>query len=423
MRALAFALSFALLCPTLVRAQDDEPVTVDEAGLVSTTLVDVPLAEALLQLAEAADVSLVLPATTLEWVDLRVTARLRSVPLPAAFDLLLKVCGVKGRLETAGDTKVLLVDLSPQEALALAQLELSHAEVVAHRAELQARLAERELDLRRLQDEEEEDEDGEDDEDDVDDEMNEDGHQHHGPVHGDDGEWEEEEEETERDEDEGHRGEQRDEDEDSSMAPAPDREIDQAEVERAIARGQARARDGDEGAIEDFDEALRLDPDSAAALVSKAALLIARQELEAARACLERALAIDPANAEAYFQRGVLHLKARPRQYQLALDDLSRVIALDPAHRDAYFYRALAFHDQKRWDDCLADLERSLLPGEGGARLRDVTLVRGHTHYQRREWEAARQAYDEYLQLALPGSLVIPKVKTRLAEVRAALGE
>lgn len=328
MRALAFALSLALLCPTAVRAQDDEPVAVDEAGLVTMTLVDVPLAEALMQLADTADVSLVLPASTLEWVDLRVTARLRAVPLATAFDVLLKVCQLEGHFETAGETQVLLVDLSAEQALAMAQLELRHAEVVAHRAELQARVVERELDLRRLQEEEEdEDEDGEEEDENDEEQMDEDGHDHRrGPVQGDDGDWDEGEDE---DEDEDERGEQLDEDEESSMAPLP-------APRAAIVTPDARA--ASEAAVRD------------------AAQQTQARDWRGAIESLTRAVELDPTRAQSHFDRGTLRL--RTGAFVPGVLDLSRAVQLDPALGDPLFNRAYQLSGMVDLDQLRPELDR-----------------------------------------------------------------
>lgn len=191
-----------------------------------------------------------------------------------------------------------------------------------------------------------------------------------------------------------------------------------------LVRGRLRAIDGDDQAIQDFDEVLRIEPGNARALTNKAALLIARQEFDNARACLDLAITTDRELAEAHFQRGLVYLKQRPRQYQLAIDDLSKAIELKAQFADAYFYRACAFHDMKQWDQCIDDLAKaeSQRKDEGrGLHVREIYLMRGHCLYYKREWRDALETYNAYLGMALPGTKAIEKVKARIPELEKAI--
>lgn len=190
-----------------------------------------------------------------------------------------------------------------------------------------------------------------------------------------------------------------------------------------LVRGRLRAREGDDQAIPDFDEVLRLEPGNARALTNKAAVLIARQEFDNARAYLDQAITTDPELSEAYFQRGLIHLKSRPRQYQLAIDDLSKAIELKAQFPDAYFYRACAFSYLSQWDQCVDDLQKAEAQrrDDGAFHMRDVYLLRGHCHYQKREWREAQEAYTTYQKVAPVGARPLDKVLKRLDQIRAAI--
>ena len=142
-----------------------------------------------------------------------------------------------------------------------------------------------------------------------------------------------------------------------------------------------------------------------------------------ARAYLDQAIAQDPELAEAYFQRGLIYLKSRPRQYQLALDDLSKAIELKAQFPDAYFYRACAFLDLKQFDQSLDDLAKAEVQrrDDGVFALRNVFLVRGHAHYQKREWREALEAYERYQKDAPVGTPALTEVNRRIEEVRQIL--
>lgn len=191
-----------------------------------------------------------------------------------------------------------------------------------------------------------------------------------------------------------------------------------------LVRGRLRAIDGDDQAIQDFDEVLRIEPGNARALTNKAALLIARGEFDNARACLDLAITTDRELAEAHFQRGLVYLKQRPRQYQLAIDDLSKAIELKAQFADAYFYRACAFHDIKQWDQCIDDLAKaeSQRKDEGrGVLVSQIYLMRGHCYYNKREWRDALATYNSYLGMAQAGAKPIDKVKGRIPEIEKAI--
>ncbi|MCO5164955.1 MAG: hypothetical protein M9894_01120 [Planctomycetes bacterium] len=191
-----------------------------------------------------------------------------------------------------------------------------------------------------------------------------------------------------------------------------------------LVRGRLRAHEGDEQAVQDFDEVLRLDPGNPRALTNKAAVLIARQEFDNARAYLDNAISADPELSEAYFQRGLIHLKSRPRQFQPAIDDLSRAIELKAQFAAAYFYRAVAFSYQNKWEDCIDDLKKAEAQRRDDTRgfhIRDIYLLRGHCHFQKREWREAQTAYQEFQKVAPPGQEVLKKVLQRLETIRAAL--
>lgn len=189
-----------------------------------------------------------------------------------------------------------------------------------------------------------------------------------------------------------------------------------------LVRGRIRARlDDVEQAKQDFDEVERLEPGNARALTNKAAVLVKQSDLDSARSYLDRAITSDPELSEAYFHRGIIHLKSRPQQTQLAIDDFSKAIELKPQFPDAYFYRACAFSYLSSWERCLDDLEKAEAQrrDDGQFHLRDVYLLRGHCHYRKGDFREAQQAYETYLDKAPPGAKAIDKVKRRLEQIRA----
>jgi tetratricopeptide (TPR) repeat protein len=170
-------------------------------------------------------------------------------------------------------------------------------------------------------------------------------------------------------------------------------------AELHLLRGRLRARLGDAGALEDFDQVLRLRLDPRAH-ANRAALLLAQGKVPEARRAADEALAIDTQLPEAYFQRGLALYKSTPPRLQEAVNDFSRALTLDPGLADAAFYRACVLFDARMYPEALADLGRAELAHQvrGAFHLREVYLLRGHCLFRQRRWAEAEAAYDEYLR-------------------------
>ncbi len=121
--------------------------------------------------------------------------------------------------------------------------------------------------------------------------------------------------------------------------------------ERALARdpGQAAATRNEYGlalrgvgrhdeAIAQFDQAVRLAPESADARNNQGSMLFARGRLAEARACFERAIALDADVALSHSNLGAVLLAQN--EIDAALASYERAIALDPADAAAPWYKA-----------------------------------------------------------------------------------
>ena len=111
-------------------------------------------------------------------------------------------------------------------------------------------------------------------------------------------------------------------------------------------------------ALEDFDQAVELDPRDAHALVNRAGALRELNRREEALASCERALALRPELAEAQSNRGdVLAALAR---HEEALASYDRAIAQKPGFAAAHANRAHALRELQRHDAALASYARAI---------------------------------------------------------------
>ncbi len=111
-------------------------------------------------------------------------------------------------------------------------------------------------------------------------------------------------------------------------------------------------------AIEDFDEALRLDPDFTLAYNNRGLAYGDLGELRRAIEDYDQALRIDPGYAVAYYKRGNAYYNLS--EYRRAIEDFDQAARLDPDYDLGYALHAWALYLAGRNTEALDDVERSL---------------------------------------------------------------
>jgi tetratricopeptide (TPR) repeat protein len=158
---------------------------------------------------------------------------------------------------------------------------------------------------------------------------------------------------------------------------------------------QATAELGDvKGGIELLQTALRLRPDSVAALNGLAALLLRLGRLDAATAACHRALAVEPNNVAANFNLGRIEDAAgRPAD---SVGAYRRVIELNPALTAARLPLAVALHRLGRLEEAIAAY-RSVPAGDPAQSMALFNL--GMLHQGRDELAEAASAYAQAIEI------------------------
>ena len=121
-----------------------------------------------------------------------------------------------------------------------------------------------------------------------------------------------------------------------------------------LTRGIARYDRKDyDGAIADYDQAIRLDPKFAIAYNNRGNARKAKGDLDGAIADYDQAIRLNPKYATAYYNRGL----ARKAKGNLdgAIADYDQAIRLDPKNATAYYNRGLARKAKGNLDGALAD--------------------------------------------------------------------
>jgi tetratricopeptide (TPR) repeat protein len=133
--------------------------------------------------------------------------------------------------------------------------------------------------------------------------------------------------------------------------------LDPTNVEAYIGRGGAKQAKGDnEGAIVDYNRAIKLDPTNANAYTGRGDAKQAKGDNDGAIVDYNRAIEVDPINANAYNGRG--NTKQTKGDNGGAIADYSRAIELNP-DANYYYNRGAVYFIKRDWPSALADLRRS----------------------------------------------------------------
>jgi tetratricopeptide (TPR) repeat protein len=190
-------------------------------------------------------------------------------------------------------------------------------------------------------------------------------------------------------------------------------------VQALEGRAQVRLQMGDlAAALVDLEWSLEIEPRRIEALLIRGGAYIEYRDFASARADLARAVELDPSSIRGHLLLGqVAH---RRGELEFAVACFSRAIECDPGAGEAFYRRALAYYDQGRFEDALADLARAERAG-GEFEAYEVAYVRGQCAYAREDWSTAQAAYARFLEEAPPGHLGSGRIWEREAECRRRL--
>jgi RNA polymerase sigma factor (sigma-70 family) len=167
---------------------------------------------------------------------------------------------------------------------------------------------------------------------------------------------------------------------------------------RGIARmdkaDRARERTVPESAINDLDEAIRLDPNDAKAYSQRTRALVWKEDYDRAIADADRAIQLDPKDHNTFVYRGCVWLERK--QFARAIADLTEAIRLDSNDAVAYYHRGTARAGNKELDAVIADFSDSIrLDSEADA----AYAARGRAWFDKGEYDKAIRDFDEAIRL------------------------
>ena len=162
-----------------------------------------------------------------------------------------------------------------------------------------------------------------------------------------------------------------------------------------VNRGIARVERGDKaGAAEDYETALRLDPDNSLALHNLAALKSLSGDSQAAEKLLSESIAKNEKLPYPRAERGYQRLQSG--DYKGALEDYNEVVRLEPNEAENYLNRGLVREKLKDFAGALADYSHALKIDEKNPK---AWVCRGNAVSKLGNWKEALEDYSAALLL------------------------
>lgn len=136
-------------------------------------------------------------------------------------------------------------------------------------------------------------------------------------------------------------------------------EQDPSQYDAFIALGILHAAKRDPLALEYYNSAIDLKPNSVEAWYNKAMFAQENGKDSLAMKCYDQIKEIDPRNATAWYNTGYILLEHQAR-YPDAREQFSKAIQLMPTYAQAYYNRGLCYERESRLDSALADYQRAI---------------------------------------------------------------
>ena len=123
-------------------------------------------------------------------------------------------------------------------------------------------------------------------------------------------------------------------------------------------RGLARVGKDDKGAMEDYNESIRLNPNYVEALINRGVLRARQKNHQGALEDYNEVIRVDPTIFKAYYNRG--NAKGILKDIQGSIEDYTSAIRVHPDYPEAYFNRALAKYNLQDLKGAIEDCNEAI---------------------------------------------------------------
>jgi lipoprotein NlpI len=148
-------------------------------------------------------------------------------------------------------------------------------------------------------------------------------------------------------------------------------------------------------ALQDCEEAIRLDPKPAFAYTNRGRAFDGKGEADRAMADFDEAIKRDPRQERAYTNRGRVYLARH--EYDRAIAALNEAVKIDPKQQRTYFNRGVAYANKGEIDRAIADFDQAI---RLNPKSFDAYSSRGRMHVSKGEYERAIADFTEAARVA-----------------------
>jgi len=160
-------------------------------------------------------------------------------------------------------------------------------------------------------------------------------------------------------------------------------------------RGNAYAELNEhERAIKDFDKAIELNPDDAETYYNRGVAYAKLNKYEQAIKDYEKAIELNPDDAKAYYNRGLAY--AELNKYEQAIEDYDKAIELNPNYAEAYNNRGFAYAKLNEYERAIKDYGKAI---ELNPALAAAYNNRGLAYAKLNKYERAIEDYSKAIEL------------------------
>ncbi|MFQ6024863.1 MAG: tetratricopeptide repeat protein [Acidiferrobacterales bacterium] len=173
-----------------------------------------------------------------------------------------------------------------------------------------------------------------------------------------------------------------------------------------------RRTDQDDQAIEDYNRAIRLDPEFVPAYINRGVLHVDKGLYYHALQDFHQAIRLDPTDARTYSDRGCAFFGNG--HYNRALEDFNEALRLDPTYAVAHLHRGHVYCVTESFDQAIEEYSQAIaLDPRSALAYRN----RGDVYFYQGRFSEAESDYDTYLRLRPEDAAVM--ILLHLAHVRS----
>ena len=147
-------------------------------------------------------------------------------------------------------------------------------------------------------------------------------------------------------------------------------------------------------AIQDYDKAIELNPNDAEAYNNRGVAYENKEEYDRAIQDFDKAIELNPNDAEAYRNRGIAY--EHKEEHDRAIQDFDKAIELDPNDAEAYRDRGIAYEHKEEFDRAIKDYDKAI---ELNPKYIEAYNNRGIAYGNKKEYDRAIQDFDKATEL------------------------